>query len=343
MPTIVIRDKQTGQEFEGPTGTPFDPTKYELVGSEGYGTLPVESKPFKEQAHAQMLGEHPGAATFLKTLATGARLAGPFAGSRFGTTGQALAGMGSEALAQTIEQPLTPLDQQGYEALPIAVGGALPLLSRLARGVNAGVRGGGKLMERGLQRGGDTPVNVQPIIDKATMIRQRRGTPIVDEKVEKLLENIGNRPVRFTPQGPMAKLREVENVRREAGRAARTPAARPEGKMLGGAAKGIERQAAEAGVPGAGDLLKGIARENARYQLAGMPGLRETLITGMLGGGGALPGLMSGDYRQALLGLLLGAAAPRALRAGHAVGAAPIADAAATGAGLTGLDWLLRQ
>jgi hypothetical protein len=290
-----------------------------------------------------MLGENPGAATFLKALADTTRLVGPFAGSRFGTTGQAVAGAGSEALAEKIEEPTMPPGEGGADPVRIAAGGALPFLSRLVRGVGGGLAGGGKLMERGLEKGGNTQVNVQPIIDKATLIRQRRGTPITDEKVETFLQNLANRPVRYGSQGPTASLREVENVRREAGRVARTPAARPEGKMICGAAKGIERRAAEQGVPGMDDLLKGTSRESARYQLLGMPGLRESLLTMGLGGGaGALPGIMTGDYQKALLGLLLGSAAPRVARAGHAIGPSKMVDPAVTGAGLAGLDELFR-
>src|SRR5262245_32717064 len=187
MPTIIIRNKQTGEEFEGPTGTPFDSKQFEVVGSEGYGELPVKSQPFKERAHAQMMGENPVAGTFLKTLADATRFAGPFAGSPGGTLGVSAASSGSEALAEKIEEPTLPDGQGGLSPARIGGAAALPAFLRLGRGVAGGLMGGGKLMEKGLQKGGAESVNVQPILDAGATIRQRVGTPAVEDKVERLL------------------------------------------------------------------------------------------------------------------------------------------------------------
>lgn len=337
---MVIRDKQTGQEYEGADGTAFDTTKYEVVAAEAPGP---ERPPPEDIKGLQALERHVDKATqpqepfSLKRmganlLRVGAPMAAGAATGGLGFLGQlasaATAGGASEYAAEKIEGEKPDPLRIGLASL---FGGA----ARPARAVAEGVRGGGKRIGEALKSGGNEPVDPTLMTDALADVTRRVGTNPPAASTRRVLDNVAER---VTQPGQMT-LRDVEDIRRNVGSAGRTfrsPATKQASDQFYAASKGTMEQAEQAGSKAAGDVLEGVGAEAARKSLFAPISSKE--LWTLLGGGGIATGSPEAGIPLALIPLLL-----RLYNATKGVRPHPAFDAGVGGVANVGANELRRE
>lgn len=247
---MVIRDLQTGEEFEGPDGTTFDTARYEVVST---------AKP-KESSWSDYIGP----VVRYGTPVAGALL-GP-AGMLGGMATAGLVGAGSSAAADMIEG-------KGFDGGKAVLGGALNaaggVLSR-PLGALAGVAGS-KLGLTGKTAGKLAPNALHDMAKQAKNVPGLIGprSAAAAETIDDLLTQTGGSvPLHAPGLQPSAEL-----IRKG------IPYKQPGGKEMYGALRESARTQAPA-------YDKKLSQYAATHELLDMPGLRELLTMGMLGGAG---------------------------------------------------------
>jgi hypothetical protein len=325
MPTIVIRDKQTGQEFEGPTGTPFDETKYQLVGSKGYAgepDKPIESRLLGIPGVPDIPDKAAAAALRYGGPAVGAMVGGP--GGLLGRLAPAVARLsaglpGSLAAAGAVGAASTSAadvaEGKGFDTGRAAFGGAANMLPAVAARPLGALAGVAKAKLGGSRLTGDLDLSaLQGMAGQAENVKGLVGarSGAAAETIKELLDASGGKlPINAPGLQPSAEL-----VRKG------IPFRQPGGKEMYGALRGAAKEQRP-------DYDRLLQQFRSSHALLDPVRLRELLAGGMLGGGGG----MQMGWPGVLAALL-----PRLVNSSRFAPAAPEIQAGLSGlsSGLTG-------